>query len=130
MAHRSDSFREALSVRASAWSHLDPSTMQTITVPGCRASTTSAPLQALRIVNGRPSVGVSLAQNLRDLQRHADDVDRRVGFTHTVLGDGDRVIGCVHTYPARSDSRIAQVQSWVRASWAELDLVLHDAVAN
>jgi hypothetical protein len=32
--------------------------------------------------------------------------------------------------PSRSDARVAQVQSWVRANCAELDLLLHDAVAN
>jgi hypothetical protein len=74
--------------------------------------------------------GLSLAENLRDLQRHADDFERRVGFTYTVLDDADIVIGCVYIYPSRSDSRVATVQSWVSANCAELDLPLHDAVAN
>ena len=77
-----------------------------------------------------PVGGLSLAENLRDLQRHADDFERRVGFTYTVLNDGDRVIGCVYIYPSRSDSRVAHVQSWVSAECAGLDLAVHDAVAN
>ena len=77
-----------------------------------------------------PVGGLSLSENLRDLQRHADDFERRVGFTYTVLNDEDRVIGCVYIYPSRSDTRVACVQSWVSANCAELDLLLHDAVAN
>ena len=77
-----------------------------------------------------PVGGLSLAENLRDLRRHADDFERRVGFTYTVLDDGDRVIGCVYIYPSRSEPRVALVQSWVSATCAELDLPLHDAVAG
>lgn len=42
---------------------------------------------------------MSLAENLRDLQRHARDFADRRGFTYTVLsiGVGD-VIGCVYIY--------------------------------
>ena len=77
-----------------------------------------------------PVGGLSLAENLRDLERHADDFERRVGFTYTVLDDGDRVIGCVYIYPSRPDSRVARVRSWVSANRAELDPLVHDAVAN
>lgn len=77
-----------------------------------------------------PVDGLSPAENLQDLQRHANDFEQRRGFTYTVLEDGDRVVGCVYIYPTRSDSRIAQVQSWVSAGCAELDPVLHQAVAN
>jgi hypothetical protein len=77
-----------------------------------------------------PLGGLSLAENLRDLEQHADDFERRVGFTYTVLDDGDRVIGCVYMYPSRSDPGVAHVRSWVSANRAELDLPVHDAVAN
>ena len=77
-----------------------------------------------------PVDGLSLVENLRDLERHADDYERRVGFTYTVLDDEDRVIGCVYIYPSRSDARVTEVKSWVSANCAELDLSLHDAVAN
>jgi hypothetical protein len=77
-----------------------------------------------------PADGLSLAENLRDLQRHEDDFERRAGFTYTVLNDVGRVIGCVYIYPSRSDDGGTQVRSWVSADSAELDLPLHEAVAN
>jgi hypothetical protein len=77
-----------------------------------------------------PVDGMSLAENLRDLERHAGDFERRVGFTYTVLDDADQVIGCVYIYPWRSDTRVAEVLSWVSADRAELDVPLHDAVAT
>lgn len=77
-----------------------------------------------------PVDGLSPAENLRDLERHADDFERRVGFTYTALDDGGRVIGCVYIYPSRPDPRVADVRSWVSANRAELDVGLHDAVAN
>jgi hypothetical protein len=77
-----------------------------------------------------------LADNLRDLQRHARDFAERRGFTYTVLstGTGD-VIGCVYIYPPAGQEpgdgarRLrASVESWVRADHAALDPVLHDVV--
>ena len=80
---------------------------------------------------------MSLDDNLRDLERHAQDFAGRRGFTYTVLstGTGD-VIGCVYIYPVRGHEpaggaggmRQASVQSWVRADHAALDPVLYDAV--
>jgi len=80
---------------------------------------------------------MSLNENLRDLERHAQDFAERRGFTYTVLstGTGD-VIGCVYIYPPSGHEpgggaegrRHASVQSWVRADCAALDRVLHDAV--
>lgn len=75
-----------------------------------------------------PAEGMSLDENLRDLRRHADDFDRRVGFTYTVLDDNDLVIGCVYIYPSKTDPDITEVWSWVTASRAELDSVLHETV--
>jgi hypothetical protein len=77
-----------------------------------------------------PVRGLSLAENLRDLRRHAADFEQRAGFTYTVLDDVAQVIGCVYIYPAQSDTRVALVQSWVSADRAGLDLPLHDAVAD
>lgn len=73
----------------------------------------------------------TIADNLHDLQRHADDFEARRGFTYTVLdrSTGD-VVGCVYIYPDRSDAADALVQSWVRASRAELDLPLWRAVGD
>jgi hypothetical protein len=76
---------------------------------------------------------MSLADNLGDLQRHAQDFAGRRGFTYTLLGpaDGD-VIGCVYIYPPRGDGPAAAgqaaVRSWVRADHAGLDPVLYQAV--
>jgi hypothetical protein len=73
---------------------------------------------------------MSLAENLRDLERHAQDFAERRGFTYTVLstGTGD-VIGCVYIYPPRGErpggpgagDHDAAVSSWVRMDRAELD---------
>jgi hypothetical protein len=73
----------------------------------------------------------SLEDNLRDLQRHADDFAKRSGFTYTVLEPTTgEVIGCVYIYPARSEAHDAQVRSWVRASQPELDAPLWRSVTD
>ncbi|MFI2640198.1 N-acetyltransferase [Streptomyces sp. NPDC018610] len=76
-----------------------------------------------------PADGMSLADDLRDLTEHADDFAARFGFTSTVLGDDDRVVGCVHIHPSRTDEGVVDVRSWVRADRRELGGPLHDAVA-
>jgi hypothetical protein len=78
-----------------------------------------------------PEDGMTLAENLYDLKRHARDFEERAGFTYTVLAPGtEQVIGCVYIYPARDDEHDVQVRSWVRADRAELDRVLHAAVSR
>src|SRR5580700_10405383 len=86
--------------------------------------------------NGSWPHEMSLSDNLRDLERHAQDFAERRGFTYTVLstGTGD-VIGCVYIYPPRGDGpggteavRHAVVRSWVRADHAALDPVLYHVV--
>lgn len=72
---------------------------------------------------------MTLEQNLADLERHAHDFAQRAGFTYSVLA-GDDVIGCVYVYPAKDGTHDARVQSWVRATHAELDLPLRRAVAG
>src|SRR5437763_17134039 len=43
---------------------------------------------------------MNLAENLRDLERHAQDFAERRGFTYTVLSTATgEVIGCVYIYP-------------------------------
>ena len=86
-----------------------------------------------------PPDGMSLERNLDDLRGHAADFEARTGFTFTVLDPhtGD-VIGCVYLYPSRSPDVTADaavspgvtVRSWVRATHAELDGPLADAVAG
>ena len=74
--------------------------------------------------------GRSNEDNLRDLDRHADDFEHRRGFTYTVLDPATAdVIGCVYIYPEKGDPHCARVQSWVRASRAELDVPLWRAVS-
>jgi hypothetical protein len=78
-----------------------------------------------------PLEGMSLAANLGDLERHAREFVAGERFSYTVLApDRDEVIGCVYIDPARDGNHDAEVRSWVRASAAELDVVLHDAVAE
>ena len=80
---------------------------------------------------------MSLAENLRDLERHAQDFAGRRGFTYTALSTSTgEVIGCVYIYPPRGKSpghpsagaQHAAVSSWVRADHATLDPVLYHAV--
>ncbi len=80
--------------------------------------------------NWPPPEGMSLDRNRDDLRRHAADFEAGRGFTFTVLepATGD-VIGCVYLYPAASPEADVTVQSWVRASHAELDVPLAEAVA-
>jgi uncharacterized protein YndB with AHSA1/START domain len=81
-------------------------------------------------VGAWPRPDLTLEENLADLRRHADDFARRAGFTYTVLEPGSgRVVGCVYVYPSRETAGVTDVRSWVRADRAELDVVLHDAVA-
>jgi hypothetical protein len=78
-----------------------------------------------------PEDGMSMLENLDDLERHARDFKERTGFTYTVLAPGtEEVIGCVYIYPAKDDEHDAQVRSWVRADRAELDPVLHREVSR
>jgi hypothetical protein len=80
---------------------------------------------------------MSPAENLRDLQRHAQDFAERRGFTYTVLSTGTgEVVGCVYIYPPRGESPWAgspgewpaAVSSWVRADSAALDPLLYRTV--
>jgi hypothetical protein len=74
---------------------------------------------------------MSLEENLVDLERHAADFAARRGFTYSVLDPAtDEVIGCVYIYPSKDEGYDAQVESWVRASRAELDSVLWRGVSD
>lgn len=72
---------------------------------------------------------MTLAENLADLEGHSKDFADRTGFTFTVLdpADGD-VIGCVYLYPADDGEHDVKPRSWVRASRADLDVPLREAV--
>jgi hypothetical protein len=70
----------------------------------------------------------TLEDNLRDLRRHADDFAKREGFTYTVLDPAGEVVGCLYIYPAKDGLHDAHVESWVRATRAELDAPLRETV--
>ncbi len=80
---------------------------------------------------------MSLADNLRDLERHAQDFAERRGFTYTVLSPAPATssAACTSTRraagaraaPAPVDA-CAAVSSWVRADRAQLDPVLYHTV--
>ncbi len=74
---------------------------------------------------------MSPSENLQDLERHAADFAARRGFAYTVLDPADKdVIGCVYLYPSEGNQHDVRVQSWVRASRAELDVVLWRSVTD
>ncbi len=78
-----------------------------------------------------PKPGMTLAENLGDLERHAADFAGRSGFTYTVRADGSgEIIGCAYVYPDESGSFDADVRSWVSADRAALDVVLYQAVSD
>jgi len=71
---------------------------------------------------------MSLSENLRDLERHAEDFRLRRGFTYTVLDAKDEVIGCVYIYPSKHENVDAQVLSWVRVDRSDLDRPIYEDV--
>ena len=72
---------------------------------------------------------MTLDENLGDLEGHAADFAARRGFTYSVLDpETDEVIGCLYIYPSKDEEHDARVESWVRASRAELDPDLWHAV--
>jgi len=72
---------------------------------------------------------MSLEANLADLDGHARDFESRDGFTYSIL-DGDDVIGCLYIYPSSTPGRDASVSSWVRASRAEMDVVVYRSLST
>lgn len=72
---------------------------------------------------------MSLQRNRDDLVRHAQDFQRRRGFTYSVL-DGEAVIGCVYIYPSERPDQDAEVSSWVTKSRAEMDVLLWSEVSQ
>jgi hypothetical protein len=74
---------------------------------------------------------MTLEENRGDLERHARDFEERTGFTYTVLDPRDRgVIGCVYIYPDKKGDGDALVESWVRATHADSDAALREAVTR
>ena len=82
--------------------------------------------------DGSWPVLMSVSENLRDLERHAEDFRLRRGFTYTVRDANGEVIGCVYIYPSAPGApgaSGADVRSWVSADHAALDVALYQAVS-
>ena len=71
----------------------------------------------------------SLERNLEDLIGHAQDFERREGFTYSIL-DGQCVIGCLYIYPAQRSGHDAEISSWVRENRAEMDPIVWKALST
>ncbi|MEV4348421.1 N-acetyltransferase [Actinoplanes sp. NPDC049596] len=76
-----------------------------------------------------PVAGMTSAENLADLERHAERSARRVDFAYSVIevASGD-VVGCVYFVPA-ADGEVKAL-SWVSAARAELDGPLTEVVGE
>jgi hypothetical protein len=67
-----------------------------------------------------PPGGMTLAENLADLESHADRSERRADFAYSVLEpESGEVIGCVYLKPGPPGD--VRVLSWVRADRTHLD---------
>jgi hypothetical protein len=81
-------------------------------------------------VGGRWPQPMTLEENLADLEGHRVEFEERSAFAYSVLDPATSdVVGCVYVNPAPSGDG-AVVRSWVRASHAELDAPLREAVVS
>lgn len=72
---------------------------------------------------------MTLEENMADMEMHAREFRAREAFTYSIL-DGEEVIGCLYIYPDKKEGTDAHVSSWVRASRAEMDVVVWGAVSE
>ncbi|MCH9693450.1 MAG: GNAT family N-acetyltransferase [Gammaproteobacteria bacterium] len=73
--------------------------------------------------------GLTIEQNLIDLDRHQMEFIERTAFAYTLVTlDESMVIGCVYVDPTRKRGFDAEVYFWVRES--ELDNGLEDRLFN
>ena len=76
-----------------------------------------------------PAAGMTLAENLADMNSHAERSHRRIDFAYSVLDPATgEVIGCVYFKPSRTAEGQVDALSWVHATRAELDGPLTDVV--
>jgi hypothetical protein len=73
---------------------------------------------------------MSLADNLSDLERHADDFAEGRGFTYTVLDANEAVVGCLYIYPTKDGVHDTHVRSWLCESEARYDEAFRQAIAE
>jgi len=76
-----------------------------------------------------PVGGMSLDENLADLEQHAQEFAERSRFAYTVLQHG-QVIGCVYIDPKPYFGQTARVKSWVSSDHADLDGLLHIEISS
>ncbi len=74
-------------------------------------------------------VPMTLEENLSDLNRHAKEFAERLAFAYSII-DGAEVVGCLYIKRTDIEGHDAEVKSWVRASRAELDRVVWEAVSE
>jgi RimJ/RimL family protein N-acetyltransferase len=78
-----------------------------------------------------PPDGMTLSQNLRDLEWHREEYTRRASFAYAVLAASDGAyVGCVYFSPPTRAEFDVDVASWVRKERADLDAPLHAAVRS
>ena len=78
-------------------------------------------------------VGLTLHENLMDLQRHQREFLERSAFAYTVVSiDETRVLGCVYINPTKKRGYDAEVYLWARESklGIGLDVRLFSAVKS
>lgn len=78
---------------------------------------------------GWPPVGITREQEVDDLQRHADEMDRHESFNYAILpADESELLGCFYIDPIQtgdSDSTEAEVSWWlIDSARAELQETL------
>ena len=78
-------------------------------------------------LRGWPRAGFTLAENLRDLQRHEAEFEAREAFAYTVLSpDGGSTLGCIYLYPDAVDE--VRVSMWIRTRFCGLQPALQEAI--
>ena len=76
-----------------------------------------------------PKRDMTLEQNKKDLEWHKNEFEKRSSFAYTVLShDESKCLGCVYIYPSRNKKFEADVFTWVRESFLELDEYLYKKV--
>lgn len=63
---------------------------------------------------GWPPADLTREQDLEDLERHVDEMERNLSFNYAILDAGKtRLLGCVYVDPPEVDGTDAEVSWWV-----------------
>ena len=63
---------------------------------------------------GWPAADMTREQDLADLQRHQDEMERNVSFNYAIFdGEETELLGCVYIDPPTEDGADAEVAWWV-----------------